>query len=455
MHRHKKNCFPEDRIFYPWERKLKRLITPFEEFIHRQTTGGIVLMAVSVLALMIANSPLREAYEHLLHMPVAITIGSWTMERSIVHWINEGLMAFFFFVVGLEIKREMLVGELAEPRQAALPIIAALGGMMVPAIIYCAFNPTQPWLRGWGIPMATDIAFCVGALVMLGRCVPQALMVLLVSLAIVDDLGAVVVIAVFYTEKISISALGIALAILLLLIAFNRSGIRKSVPYLLGGICLWFALFYSGVHSTIAGVLVAFCIPSKAKYRSQLFAERIKDLIGRFEKSYHPDKNILANIEQYSTLQALQKEISFVEAPLQRMQDSLHLPVALVIIPLFALANAGIRIDPETLCTALSSSVTLGVICGLVLGKFIGITGSAWLALRLRLVSLPREITLPHLAGMGLLGGIGFTMSIFVSELSFPGNPQALHMAKSGILIASMLAGCLGYCWLRFVAARR
>ncbi len=200
----------KNQFFYPWEQKLERLITPFEEFIHRQTTSGIMLMAVSVLALAVENSPLREGYEHLIHMPLSITLGSWSLERSLVHWINEGLMAFFFFVVGLEIKREVLVGELSAPRQAALPIIAAIGGMVVPALIYFLFNQTEPWSRGWGIPMATDIAFCVGALVLLGNRVPQALMIFLVSLAIVDDLGAVVVIAVFYTEKINIPALGIA-----------------------------------------------------------------------------------------------------------------------------------------------------------------------------------------------------------------------------------------------------
>lgn len=407
-------------------------------------------MAVSLLALVVENSPLREGYEHFIHVPLSITLGGWTLERSIVHWINEGLMAFFFFVVGLEIKREVLVGELSAPRQAALPIIAAIGGMTMPALIYLLFNQTAPWSRGWGIPMATDIAFCVGALVMLGRRVPQPLMIFLVSLAIVDDLGAVVVIAAFYTAKINMAALGIAAAILFVLITFNRSGVRKSLPYLVAGISLWFALLYSGVHATIAGVLVAFCIPSKARYETALFADRVKSLIRRFETSSRPSQSILTNIEQNSALRGLNQEIGFAEAPLQRMEDALHLPVALVVIPLFAFANAGIRIDLGSLTNALSNPVSLGIMCGLVLGKFIGITGSAWLALRLGIGSLPQGITVRHLAGVGLLGGIGFTMSIFVAELSFPGNPEGLHMAKSGILLSSLLAGCLGFLWLRF-----
>jgi len=439
-----------DQFFYPWERKLEQLITPFEEFIHKQTTSGLVLMAVSIIALLVENSPLRETYERFIHMPLAIHLGGWAMERSIVHWINEGLMAFFFFVVGLEIKREILVGELSAPRQAALPIIAAIGGMIVPAVIYGLFNQTEPWSRGWGIPMATDIAFCVGALVMLGRRIPQSLMIFLVSLAIVDDLGAVVVIAVFYTEKINLAALVLAFAILFVLVVFNRSGIRRSLPYLVAGISLWFALFYSGVHATIAGVLVAFCIPAQARYRADMFADRVRDLIKRFQASHQPEEDILSNIAQHSVLKALRQEIRFAGAPLQRMEDALHLPVAFVIIPLFALANAGIRIDLSTMGSALSNSVTQGVVCGLVLGKLIGITGSAWLAVRLGLASLSEGITLRHLAGVGLLGGIGFTMSIFVSELSFPGNSEGLLMAKSGILLSSLLAGCLGYCWLRF-----
>lgn len=309
----------KSQFFYPWERKLERLITPFEEFIHRQTTGGIVLMAVAVLALVVENSPLQAGYEHFIHMPLSITFGGWTLERSIVHWINEGLMAFFFFVVGLEIKREVLVGELSAPRQAALPIIAAIGGMLMPALFYRLLNPSAPWSQGWGIPMATDIAFCVGALVMLGRRVPQPLMIFLVSLAIIDDLGAVVVIAVFYTEKISMAALGVAAGLLFVLIAFNRSGIRKSLPYLLAGVSLWFALFYSGVHATIAGVLVAFCIPSKARYKPFLFAERVKELVKRFEASSRPSQSILTNIEQHSALRGLNQEIGFAEAPLQRI----------------------------------------------------------------------------------------------------------------------------------------
>ena len=444
----------DGQFFYPWERQFEKLVTPFEEFIHKQTTSGIILLSVTFIALIIENSPLREAYEHLIHTSFSITMGSFTLERSLAHWINEGLMTFFFFVVGLEIKREILVGELADLKHAALPIVAAVGGMVVPALIYKACNVSGPYSSGWGIPMATDIAFCVSALVVLGRRIPQSLIMFLVALAIVDDLGAVLVIALFYTSTINLSALGVAAGVLLLLILFNLVGIRKSIPYFLGAIVMWFALFYSGVHATIAGILVALCIPARARYKPNLFRERVSELMGRFSATHRPGETMLTNIQQYSVLKGLDQELHLAEPPLQRMEGTLHLPVALIVIPLFALANAAIPLDLGHMTATLFQPVSLGIVLGLVMGKFIGITLFSWLVVKAGIAVMPEGVDMRHVAGVGLLGGIGFTMSIFIAELSFSSNYEMLVTAKTAIIIASVLSGVLGYCWLRFLSAR-
>ena len=444
----------DGQFFYPWERQFEKLVTPFEEFIHKQTTSGIILLSVTFIALIIENSPLREAYEHLIHTSFSMTMGNFILERSLAHWINEGLMTFFFFVVGLEIKREILVGELADLKHAALPIVAAVGGMVVPALIYKACNMSGPYSSGWGIPMATDIAFCVSALVVLGRRIPQSLTMFLVALAIVDDLGAVLVIALFYTSTINLSALGVAAGILLLLILFNLVGIRKSIPYFLGGIVMWFALFYSGVHATIAGILVALCIPARARYKPGLFSERVSELMGRFSATHRPGETMLTNIQQYSVLKGLDEELHLAEPPLQRMEGTLHLPVALIVIPLFALANAAIPLDLGHMTATLFQPVSLGIVLGLVMGKFIGITLFSWLVVKAGIAVLPEGVDMRHVAGVGLLGGIGFTMSIFIAELSFSSNYEMLVTAKTAIIIASLLSGVLGYLWLRFFSAR-
>ena len=444
----------DGQFFYPWERQFEKLVTPFEEFIHKQTTSGIILLSVTFIALIIENTPLRESYEHLIHATFSLTMGNITLERSLAHWINEGLMTFFFFVVGLEIKREILVGELASVKHAALPIVAAVGGMVVPALVYTACNVSGPYSSGWGIPMATDIAFCVSALVVLGRRIPKSLTMFLVALAIVDDLGAVLVIALFYTSTINLTAVGLAAGMLFVLILFNLVGIRKSIPYFLGGIVMWLALFSSGIHATIAGVLVAFCIPARARYKPGLFGERVSELMGRFSAAHRPGETMLTNIQQYALLKGLDEELHLAEPPLQRMEGALHLPVALIVIPLFALANAAIPLDLEHFATTLLHPVSLGIVLGLVVGKFAGITLFSWLVVKTGIAVMPEGVRMHHIAGVGLLGGIGFTMSIFIAELSFASNYELLVTAKTAIIIASLLSGVLGYLWLRFLSAR-
>ncbi len=444
----------EGMFFYPWERRLDRLVTPFEEFIHRQTTSGMILLAVSALAVLLANSPLRDAYLHLTHAPVVFRIGGAALEMTWVHLVNEGLMVFFFFVVGLEIKREISVGELSEPRKALLPVLAALGGMLTPALLYALLNPSGETARGWGIPMATDIAFCVSALVLLGRRIPQALTIFLVSLAIVDDIGAVIVIAAFYTQTIHLPALGGAAAVLAVLVALNLGGVRRSLPYILAGGLLWAFMYKSGVHATVTGILVAFCIPVRARYSPAQFRESLEDLASRYRKSSLEDANVLTSTEMQSVLNRLDEEVRLADSILRRMEDRAHLPVALLVIPLFALTNAGIEMEWGSIAGTLGHPVTLGVLTGLVVGKVAGIFLLSLAGIRLGWVSLPSGVTLRHLLGVGFLGGIGFTMSIFVAELSFPGNHEALLMAKSGIMLASLLSALAGYLWLRFLCPR-
>ncbi len=435
-------------IYAPWERAFNRVLTPFEEFIHRQTTSGLLLMGTAIIALFLANSFLVDTYLHFIHTPVNVSVGSWEINMSLHHWVNDGLMALFFFVVGLELKREMMVGELSDLRQAALPIIAAIGGMVVPALIYLAFNHEGNAARGWGIPMATDIAFAVGALVLLAGRVPKALITFLVALAIADDLGAVLVIALFYTQELALNWLIAALLLLAVLLTFNFAGIRKVMPYFAVAVLLWYALLQSGVHATLAGVLGAFTVPARSKYDPGLFIQRIKTQLESFIANRNQDDTLMTNEKLYSVVQNLEESVQGVQMPLQRLEHIWHLPVAFIVIPIFALFNAGIPLQFSSLSEPLTHPVMLGVTFGLLFGKFIGITGACWLALRLGVGQLPSGTRFSQIAAVSVLGGIGFTMSIFIAELGFANQPEYLLMAKTGVLLASLLAGLLGFTWL-------
>lgn len=440
-------------IFHaPWEKSFDKILTPFEEFIHQQTTSGLLLMAMAVIALIFANGPLASSYAHFMHMSVNIGAGSWSLEMSLHHFINDGLMALFFFVVGLELKREILVGELANLRNAVLPIGAAIGGMVVPALIYFAINPEGDAARGWGIPMATDIAFAIGALALLASRVPKALITFLVALAIVDDLGAVLVIAIFYTDTIALIPLTVAAGLFGLLMVFNLLGIRKTTPYVIVAVLLWYALLQSGVHATLAGILGALSVPAVPKYNPERFSEHVKELMQRFDASHQPGKSIMTNDKLRAVVQTLENGVHSVEAPLQRLEHRWHIPVAYLVIPIFALANAGIPLSLDSLGETLTHPVLLGVSLGLILGKFIGITGICWLLLKLDLAVLPKDTRFTQIAGVSLLAGIGFTMSIFVAELGFAGQAENLLMAKTGILGASLLTGIAGFVWLYVVS---
>ncbi|MES9900033.1 MAG: Na+/H+ antiporter NhaA [Sedimenticola sp.] len=438
----------------PWEKAFDRLMTPIDEFIHRQTTSGVLLMLCAVAALFIANSPWSETYHHLLQMPFTIGMPGFDLSKSLHHWINDGLMALFFFVVGLELKREILVGELADPKQAMLPIVAAIGGMLIPALIYIGINPEGHTFDGWGIPMATDIAFALGTLALLGKRVPKNLLTFLVALAIVDDLGAVLVIALFYTETLNLFALATAGAVLLLLITLNLGGIRRPLPYVLLGIVLWIAMLKSGVHATLAGIFLAFTIPMRPKYDPKRFLSHINEMVEQIKRAYQREENIVKNDELRSRVRALGEGVQLVQAPAQILERKMHLPSAYLVIPIFSLANAGIPIDWASIGTIATHPVALGIAAGLVGGKLIGIAGFSWIAVKLGLTSLPTGLNFKHIVGVGLMGGIGFTMSIFVAELGFAHHAQDLLMAKTGILIASILAGVSGFLWLYLTAEK-
>jgi len=431
-----------------WEAAFGKIITPFEEFVHGETNSGFLLIICTFIALFIAHSPLYGDYEQLLHAKWFFGTEGFSLKLSLHHLINDGLMALFFFLVGLEIKREILVGELSDLRQALLPLFAAVGGMLLPALFYIFINQGTPTLDGWGIPMATDIAFAVTILVLLGNRVPKALMAFLVALAIIDDIGAVIIIAAFYSDHINTPALMWTAGLFGLLIVLNLSGVREKLPYALLGMVLWVFMYHSGVHATIAGILTALTIPARPKYQPKLFIQRAGELLNCFQTFSEQERNILRNSHMAATLQALERGVKRTQTPLQSLEHAQHLPVHFIIIPLFALGNAAIPIDVGQLGNMVTYPVTLGIMVGLVLGKPLGIALLSWLAIKLRLSSLPSGVSFTHIIGVGFLAGIGFTMSIFISELAFYADKETLILAKTGILFASVIAAIIGYTFL-------
>ncbi|MBY0504404.1 MAG: Na+/H+ antiporter NhaA [Bryobacteraceae bacterium] len=422
---------------------IVKLARPFQEFVGRETSGGILLLACTIVALIWANSPWAQSYADLWHTHFSIGLASFSLDKELHFWVNDALMAVFFFVVGLEIKRELLAGELASARQAALPIIAALGGVVVPALIYASLNANGPGARGWGIPMATDIAFAIGMLALLGDRVPLGLKVFLTALAIVDDIAAVLVIAVFYTENLAWGALGVAVFCLVLALVANQLGVRHPLPYALIGVVLWITVLQSGIHATLAGVLLAFMIPSRTAVNQRDFLQHGRAVLDHFEKASQTEPfDILSDIEQQISVEALEDACEKVQPPLHRLEHGLHPWVTFVIMPLFALANAGVVLTGD-LREVLVQPTTIGVVLGLLLGKPIGILLASWVAVRAGLASLPESVSWSQIHGAGWLAGIGFTMSLFMTGLAFIGSDQTTA-AKLGILIASVFAGVVG-----------
>jgi NhaA family Na+:H+ antiporter len=425
---------------------IERAFSPFSRFIRMEAAGGLVLIACTILALAWANSPWADSYHRLWSTPVGFRAGPWSFELTLHHWINDGLMAVFFFLVGLEIKREGLVGELASRRRAALPAAAALGGMVVPAALYALLNLGGEGARGWGIPMATDIAFALGVLALMGPRVPLSLKVFLTALAIVDDIGAVVVIALFYTDAIAWGALGAGLLLLGACVAANRLGSRRPVVYVVLGAAVWGCFVASGVHATVAGVLVAMTIPVRTRIDAAQLLDESRRTLSDFESACG-EGPLIANQGQQAALLELETLSEAAQAPLQRIEHELQDVVAFGVVPLFALANAGVTLSGG-LGAALGHPVALGVVLGLVVGKPLGITLASWLAVHLRLAELPPGVGWRALHGVSWLGGIGFTMSLFIAALAFPGGALA-DVAKVGIFAASLAAGAAGWVLVR------
>lgn len=434
---------------YPLAPLFGRILSPLEQFLQRATAGGIILIATTLLTLAISTYFGGAALHHFWEQEVAISAGTaFELRLSLHHWVNDGLMTLFFLMVGLELKREILVGELASLRDAALPITAALGGMIVPALIYAALNAGKPTTTGWGIPMATDIAFAIGILVLLGPRIPKSLIIFLMALAIADDLGAVLVIAIFYTQSLNPSALMAAGLVLGFLVLLNRGGIRHPLPYALLGLLLWYAVLASGIHATVAGILLAFTIPALSRYSPQDFDVRIKELHTAFREQHeaHVGQKVLANHHMATIAAAMEKSAEHVQSPLLRIEHGISPWVTFLIIPVFALSNAGIDLGSIHLGDLLEP-VTTGVFFGLVLGKVLGISLFSWAAVRAGLGRLPAGVSWNHLIGAAWLGGIGFTMSLFISQLAFS-NATHMEQAKLGILLASAVAAAAGLAWL-------
>ncbi|MGC8493049.1 MAG: Na+/H+ antiporter NhaA [Syntrophobacteraceae bacterium] len=434
--------------FY-FESFFGRILSPFERFLKQTTAGGIILILAVAAGLVCANFGPLHLVSRVWELPFRVGFQNVYLEMTFHAWINDGLMTLFFFSVGLELKRELMVGELSSFKDAILPIIAAFGGMVVPAAIYLMLNPHDPAARGWGVPIATDIAFAVGILVLLGRRVPPGLVVFLTALAIADDLGAVAVIAFFYTGHLQVLALLAAALLLLFLFVLNRGGIRHPFPYALLGVFLWFAMLKSGIHPTIAGILLACAIPAKSAFTPPEFAVKIEQLQEElYEESFDPSgcDHAINCPGMASVAENLEKAARAVQSPLQRLEHSLGPWVTFLILPLFAFSNLGIDFSKISLNVAFGR-IALGVALGLVFGKFIGISLFSWLAVTLKIAKLPNRVTWTQMLGIGWLGGIGLTMSLFISNLAF-GGPVHLEEAKIGILVASAVAAPLGLAWL-------
>jgi NhaA family Na+:H+ antiporter len=425
------------------------LIFPVERFLAVEASSGILLLVAAAVALAWANSPWHGSYQALWHTSVGLKVGPLAFERDLHFWINDGLMAVFFFVVGLEIKRELHAGELSELRRAALPAIAALGGMVAPACIYLALNAGSPAVRGWGVPVATDIAFAVGVLALLGKRVRPALRILLLALAVIDDVGAIVVIAVFYSSGLDPWGLGLAAAGLLLVLGFQKLGVRPPWAYVLPGVVTWAGAYLAGIHPTVAGVAVGLLTPARPWLGPREFANRAAATVEEIgsEKIAADERQLVARLAELET--PMREAVS----PVERLQHALHGWVAFVIMPVFALANAGVPLG-EARLQGDGQAVFLGVLFGLVLGKPLGVVAFSWLAVRARLAALPAGVRWKELLVVGAVAGIGFTMAIFIATLAFPGGAQ-LEVAKLGVLCASALAGGLGLAAGRVLLSRQ
>ena len=446
---------PDAPVRHRWSESTRFLprvvIQPTQRFMNSNISGAIVMLAAAVLALIWANTPWGSVYERLWDTEVQLSVGGFDAVSGLTlrQWVTDGAMAFFFYVVALEIKREMVSGDLRDPRAAALPIIGALGGMVVPALIYLAFNAGGPGEHGWGVPMATDIAFAVAVITAAGRRVPTGARLFLLSLAIVDDLGAIAVIAIFYTAGLSLTWLLAAAATMVTGYVLQRISVRALPPYAVLAVVCWFALHESGVHATIAGVAFGFLTPAWSFHDPHRFPRHAKAIVAPIEQVFADE---VLSYREYAVTQSAVRDMRRLavetEAPLDRLENALTPWVTFVVVPLFAFANAGLVLPDDALTAWLTDDVALGVALGLVLGKTIGVFGASWLAIRTRVGVLPAGTSWRHMFGVAVTAGVGFTVALFVGELAFS-DPHLGESAKLGIFLGSAVAGVLGFLLLR------
>lgn len=429
-----------------------RLLVRILDFVGVQRAGGLLMALAALTALWLANSFLAPHYFHFWEQELTIRLAAWSVSGSLHFWVNDFLMAAFFFVVGLEIKRQVLVGELRRPAEAALPLIAAVGGMVVPAAIYAGVNSGLPSASGWGVPMATDIAFSLSVMALLGRRVPKSLFIFLAALAIADDIGAILVIALFYSDAVSLPWLAVSAGLFACLLIGNLCRVRPIGFYVSLGLVLWWTVLCSGIHATLTGVLVALVVPARPSLRKDLFEELVKFLMKEFEAEDKPGADVLENPDQEQTLEKLVDAAEAAESPLERLEHQLSSRVTLVLLPVFALANAGLVIEGDLL-TALADPAGLGAFLGLVIGKSAGVFGFAWGSVRLGLTGLPPGVSWLQLYGVSWLTGIGFTVSLFIVDITFsPGGPAA--EAKLSVMLASLTAAAVGWLILHYAGQR-
>lgn len=452
MEKDNKNLHAAESIFEPEVHKHHRRRKKLLEFTHSSTRATMIMLGAAVLALIIENTPLLPNFSEFWNtFYIGISIGSFDPHISIGHFINDFLMALFFLVVGLEIKYEFTAGELTNPRKALLPIIAAAGGAVLPALVYLAFNAGSGFEHGWGVPMANDIAFCLGILALLGSRVPAGLRAFLSTLTIVDDMIAILVIAIFYTANLNVMWLAAGLALFAVLIVLNRMHIYGLAPYLIIGLALWVCILLSGVHATVAGVLVALTIPAKSQVRLGRVSNWFETKAQNADERYDPGQADIAQKEYLVEIRQIGRVSRMTIPPITQLDYLLHTPVYFVILPLFAFANAGVLLTGTDLAALIMSPVTIGVFFGLLVGKPVGIFLATWLTVKLKISDLPEGVCWGHILGVSVLGGVGFTMAIFVTNLAFA-DPTTIASAKVAILAASLVAGLIGFFILRHEA---
>jgi len=433
------------------ERSVGEVFSPLENFICKQTTAALLLVIAAIIALVLANLPLNNPIAHISEMDLGFLFNDRQFSMPLSEWINSGLMALFFFIIGLEIKRSILAGKLHDPQNVSLIIIAAIGGMVVPGALYAILNYGNEGAHGWAIPVATDTAFAIGVLAILATRISAGISIFLAALAIFDDIGAILIIATLYTELLHYTSLLLALIPLTLLIGVNRMGITNGFVYAILGVVLWTYVHASGIHGTIAGLLLALTVPAKTYLHQSSFIDKLRGLLNSFETSNNKTNSAMLSSEsQHDLMEEMHGHMKSVSTPLQRWEQLFINPVSIIVLPLFALFNAGIVLSSDTLGRALESSVMWGIVAGLVIGKPLGIILFSYIGLKLKMGKLPEGVSMKGVVGVGMVAGVGFTMSVFITNLAFTSNPELVSFAKFGILLASILSACGALTWMHY-----